>query len=139
MKASLVSDSGFVTGSLNADTDIAVEDVEVYIKLYQTNRARIKGTYQLAVTANALYLDEDNSTAAPALVQIDKFASNADITVTGDSTTLTIVYVKGKPFQPFFGLTNAGEIATLKATWTAKDDLAPGVYTSYITLTSTAL
>lgn len=139
MKASLVSDSGYVIGSINSNKDISVEDVEIFIKLYQTNRARIKGTYQLAVTANALSLDEENSTEAPALIQIDKFASNTDVTVTGDSTTLTIVYVKGKPFQPFFGLTNAGEFATLKATWTAKDELAPGLYTSYITLTSTAL
>ena len=68
-----------------------------------------------------------------------KFTTNADLSVTGDTTELTLQYLRGNPFQPFFGLVNAGEIAQFKATWTAKEDLAVGTYTSYITLTYTTL
>lgn len=139
MKASFSADVDFSIGPLNSDKDISIEDIDVYVKLYQTNRARIKGTYQLTVTAEPLYLDAENETLSPSITQISKFASNADITVTGDAAIITINYVKGKPFQPYFGLSNAGEIATFKVTWAAKDDLAPGTYTSYITLTSTSL
>ena len=95
--------------------------------------------YLLTVSANALTKDEDNKTAAPTIVQLDKFITNADLSVTGDTTELTLQYIKGKPFQPFYGLVNAGEIALFKATWTAKEDLAAGTYTSNITLTYTAM
>jgi hypothetical protein len=139
MKASLDADTGYVDGSLNSETDISQEDIEVYIKLYQTNRARIFARYLLTVSANALAKDEDNKTAAPTIVQLDKFITNADLSVTGDTTELTLQYIKGKPFQPFYGLVNAGEIALFKATWTAKEDLAAGTYTSNITLTYTAM
>ena len=137
MKASLAEDTGYVTGSLDTDTDISVEDIDVFIKLYQINRARIKGSYTLSVTAEPLVMDNDNSTANPTIVQLDKFTTNTDITVTGDGATIVVNYVKGKPFKPYSGQAKEGEIATLKATWLAVDDLAPGTYISNIILTST--
>ena len=39
MKASLVSDSGYVIGSINSNKDISVEDVEIYIKISIAEKA----------------------------------------------------------------------------------------------------
>ena len=68
MRASFDSDTGYLVGSLNSETDISQEDIEVYIKLYQTNRARILARYLLTLSANALTKDEDNKTVAPTIV-----------------------------------------------------------------------
>lgn len=139
LKASLSQDSGYVTTSLDCDTDVSVDDVVVYIKIYQTNRARIKKSYQLTVTADPLKMDDDNITDSPTLEQIVKFTSVTDMTVTGDEAELTLVYPTGKPVQPYYKQTNAGDLLTLKSTWAAKDYLAVGDYSGYITFTYTVL
>lgn len=139
MKASLSQDTGYVIGTLDTNKDIALENIDVFIKLYQTNRARIKGSYRLTVTAEPLFMDADNVTSIPSIVQIDKFAPTTDFTVTGDGADIVVNYVTGKPYQPYSGQAKAGEIATLKATWTAVDELAPGNYSSNVVMTVTTV
>lgn len=139
MRASLAQDTGYVTGSLDSNKDIAIEDVNIFIKLFQTNRARIKGSFRISITAEPLLMNAENTTTSPTIVQVDKFLPTTDFTVAGDEAELIINYVTGKPFQPYSGQAKVGEIATFKSTWSAVDELAPGTYTSNIVMTVTTL
>ena len=139
LTGSLSQDSGYVSGTLDTDIDISLNDIDVFLKITQSNRARVKGQYLLTVTATALRLDDDNETALPSIIQISKFASVSDFTTSGDGAEITVNYPTGKPFKPYNGQSREGEVAILKATWEAVDTLAPGTYSSNVVFTYSAL
>ena len=136
---------GVITFSQN-EVNLAANDVVVYIRLYQSNKAKYSGTASLTVTATPLTNTTVSvgtyKTAAPTAGSISKAESPAGITyptnnpaASSDANGNTVVSYSptydGRSIQP----TNIG---TFTLTWGANDDLAAGSYKATITLGYTA-
>ena len=119
--------------------DLASTDIKVYIRLWQSNKAKYTGTATLTVTATPLVNQTVQTgtyqTTAPAAADIAKttvagisYDSNpAASTVDGNTVVTYAPKYDGRSIQ-------ATDIGTFNLTWGHNDDLTVGSYKATITL-----
>ena len=131
---------GTITFAQN-EANLAADDITVYIRLYQSNKAKYTGTANLTITATPLVNQTVQTgtyqTAAPAVANLSKTESPSGITyannnpssstVNGNTVVSYSPTYDGRSIQP----TNIG---TFNLTWSHNDDLAAGSYQATITL-----
>lgn len=129
----------------STEKNLAEQDITVYIRLYQSNKAKYSGTANLTITATPLVNQTVQTgtyqTAAPAVANLSKtespngitYANNnpSSSTVNGNTVVSYSPTYDGRSIQP----TNIG---TFNLTWSHNDDLAAGSYQATITLGYTA-
>lgn len=128
------------------EKNLAVNDITVYFRLYQNNKAKYKGTATLTITATPL-TNTDNtiqgtkSTEAPTAAHVQATQNLAGISYAQNATPSsassngnTVV-----TFAPVYdGRTvQATDIGTFDLTWGHDDDLPAGSYQATITLAFT--
>lgn len=123
--------------------NLAETDIKVYIRLWQSNKAKYTGTATLTVTATPLVNQTVQTgtyqTTAPAAADIAKttvagisYDSNPAASTVGENTVVTYApKYDGRSIQ-------ATDIGTFNLTWGHDDDLTVGSYKATITLGYTA-
>ncbi len=126
------------------EKNLAANDVTVYIRLYQSNKAKYTGTATLTVTAtplvNQTVQEGTYQTEAPTAADISKTESPAGITYTTNPAASTSAGNTVVTYAPKYDgrSINATDIGTFNLTWGHNDDLAAGSYQATITLGYTA-
>lgn len=125
--------------TLDSNKDISSESITVFVKLFQSNKAKYKNTFTLTVTASALSMTDASgtySTPATATNTTNISTANGNLTVTGSAednvASFVMDYTNGKPVSAD---TAVGEASF---TWAADDSLPVGDYSATITLGYTA-
>ena len=135
---------GVITFAQN-EANLAANDITVYIRLYQSNKAKYTGTANLTITATPLTNQTvavgTIATGAPAVADLSKtespngitYANNnpSSSTVNGNTVVTYSPTYDGRSIQP----TNIG---TFNLTWGHNEDLSVGSYQATITLGYTA-
>lgn len=120
--------------------DLALNNITVYIRLYQSNKAKYTGTATLTVTATPLVNQTVQTgtyqTTAPTAADISKTESPAGITYTTNPAASTSAGNTVVTYAPKYDgrSIQATDIGTFNLTWGANADLAAGSYQATITL-----
>ena len=130
--------------SITYTENLADTDIVLYIRLYQSNKAKYKGTATLTITATPLVNTDTSITGgkttsdAPEADNIDAisvngitYAANANPSSTTSQEGNTVV-----TFAPVYDgrAIQATNIGTFDLTWGKDDDLAAGTYRATIKL-----
>ncbi len=124
--------------------NLAETDVVLYIRLWQSNKAKYNGTASLTVTAtplvNTTVSEGTFKTAAPAAGSISKTESPSGITYSANPSASTVNGNTVVSYAPTYDGRSipATNIGTFTLTWGHNDDLAAGAYQASITLGYTA-
>ncbi len=124
--------------------NLAETDVVLYIRLWQSNKAKYSNTASLTVTATPLTNTTVSvgtyKTAAPTAGSISKTESPAGITYATNPAASTVDGNTVVSYAPKYDgrSINATDIGTFTLTWGANADLAAGSYTATVTLGYTA-
>lgn len=142
MKGGFTFDAATTTATqagalLASNKDISAESITVYVKLFQSNKAKYKNTFTLTVTASDMSMTDANgtySTTATAVTTTKITTTNLEVTGSAEANVarFTMNYTNGKPVSAD---TAIGEASF---TWEANEDLPVGDYSAKITLSYTA-
>ena len=125
------------------DYNLAENDITVYIRIYQSNKAKYSGTATLTITATPLVHTSltvgTYKTSAPTAASIAKttpngitYSTNPAASASGENTVVT--------YAPTYNgsAVQATNIGTFNLKWTHNDNLTAGSYQATITLGFTA-
>ena len=138
--------SGAAITFTSTEKNLAENDITVYIRLHQDNKAKYKGAASLTITATPLTntdatIQGTKSTAAPTAANIAatqnitgiSYAQNAAPSSSSSNGNTVVTFAPvydGRAIQ-------ATDIGTFDLTWGHDDDLPVGSYQATITLTFT--
>ncbi|MCQ2411558.1 MAG: hypothetical protein MJ057_01255 [Sphaerochaetaceae bacterium] len=122
---------------LASNKDISAESITVFVKLFQSNKAKYKNTFTLTVTASDMSMTDANgtySTTATALTTTKITTTNLEVTGSAEANVASFAmnYTNGKP------VSENTAIGEASFTWEANEGLPVGDYSATITLGYTA-
>ena len=124
----------------SVEKDLSTQDITVYIRLVQTNKAKYNSTASLTIEAtplvNQTIQEGTYKTAAPVAANI--VASNVNgITYLNDPSSSTVGENTVVTFSPKYDgrSIQATDIGTFNLTWGHNDNLTVGEYKATITMT----